>query len=551
MKRNHKHFGITLVEMLVALAILTIMMIIIHQLFNEITATVRNGTRAGEFIQKSRAMNNQLLIDSTLNGITNAPGPNDLASWTGHMVGPAGDDNAYDSSGSGYDPAMPGGFLVIINHKIDAPLTDDDVDEGKTHPIRSDQLMYFVNNGIAGNISYSPIAPSSSNTLIPEPYNSEVAQYARLWFGHAAKLPDVGSFNKDDHDLGVNSPTTINPNQVASSWVLSRQMLFLTGTDASATPPYPLGRALNNAPSGRVGIEPSTDVLEFDSSGTTSSIAYKLSDGITDIASIQLYDITGHSTDTSTPTYFQALGTKSGSAELYKQIVLGMSDPDRSFVFNHERLKTRVKPNFDALKLTPDELAPSHTFFMDGVSDFIVEWAGDLYSDSTDVSDPLPNNGIDFGTGETNTYAPDGMLDIDSDGRIMWYVHREFANYPGKTSPVPFDPNKPVTYPAPFPGSDSGNNTYKPYTTSGSIGEYATGAFVWQDYENTDFDTANPRNTSDAFEPWPWLIRIRYRLHDHRGEYVGREYYIDNNTEDRTRELGQWFQIIIPVNRQD
>ena len=79
----------------------------------------------------------------------------------------------------------------------------------------------------------------------------------------------------------------------------------------------------------------------------------------------------------------------------------------------------------------------------------------------------------------------------------------------------------------------------------------ALASFLWEDAYNTNTKPtiAEPKQRATK---WPWLIRIRYRLHDERGEFEGRRIADTTNIggESTKPERGEWFEVIFPVNRQ-
>ena len=83
-------------------------------------------------LQKSRTLDEQFAFETEL--LVNdysQPGQ-----WLSRMVGPGGQLGTQNPG----DP--PGGFLVIVQHIVNAPLTIDDQLKGITRDVRTDQLMY-------------------------------------------------------------------------------------------------------------------------------------------------------------------------------------------------------------------------------------------------------------------------------------------------------------------------------------------------------------------------------------------------------------------------
>jgi hypothetical protein len=192
-------------------------------------------------------------------------------------------------------------------------------------------------------------------------------------------------------------------------------------------------------------------------------------------------------------------------------------------MFTTTPLLTAAKSEGNSGDMRAWDVSPSHTYFMGGVSDFIVEFAGDLVQGHFTRAITSADMG------------PDGELDRDGQGRIKWYTALG-AN--PRWNPAIFDEDKPITTPAPDPGTASGE--YPPHVRPANLGAFprADAAFVWQ-------HAGTPN-----FTQWPWMIRIRYRLHDRRGDFEGRQ-VTNNVTNKKEPEPGVWFETIIPVNYQN
>ncbi len=505
--RTHtsRALGITLIEMMVSLAITSFVLLVINQLFNQVITTVRRGTQGGEILHRSRAMDEQLAIETELKLGPGDPTA-DPAIWWGRMVGPLGRDGA--SAGE------PGGFLVIIQRQVAARLTlKDQVELAPTSQIRSDQLMFIYDQtptfDDSGKHRLPPMAPASDDTYAGEMWNSYNSDYIRMWYGHVVQLPeDPTTYDPANHALGVSNAT--NPNALAQDWVLGRHALFLINDDIDPVTLAPL------VPLGIYGAAPGN--ITFVNGGGAVPGGATLAEGLTDASSITLNNLTG-------PGSFL---DPSPSALTYQNQVATM-------VYARDPLLTAARPANATGDLTASEIAPGHTYFMGGVSDFIVEFAGDLITGQSFQP-----------TAAAVTAGPDGELDRDPNGRIKWYTSPFYANPGIAPSGDPGNINAPVTYPAPLPAD------YKPHapqiTVTGTPSfPRANDAFVWQ--HEVENPIANPGLDAD-FTQWPWMIRIRYRLHDRRGDFEGRQVTVNTITGETEPEPGEWFETIIPVNHQ-
>jgi pilin/secretion family protein with methylation motif len=492
--------GVTLVEMMVALAITTFVILVINKLFNEVIQTVGRGTQAGEILQRSRAFDEQIASETQLIISGGRDPANNPYDWFGRMVGPAGRESG-----------RPGGFFAIIQRVVNAPLTIEDSLQGRTRLIRSDQLIFIYDQrpllDDSGKKRLPPLAPSSDGTYGGDMRNSINADYVRMWYGHAVQLPaDPSTFNITNHDLGVLNGA--NPNAIAQDWVLGRHALFLT--DSSSNPgaqPYGAytGTALAAMTQANVIAGPS---------------GVRMYNGITDVANITLNKIINA----------PGIGLNSLPNTLaYQGQVLSM-------MFTSAPLQTSAKPVTETTGvLSSWDVAPSHSYFMGGVSDFIVEWAGDVVRGVS----YLPSAG-DISAG------PDGELDRDPEGRIKWYTWAQPNRDLGGGNLQAVNPDLPVTYPvpnalayAPFVPPTTANFFFSaPPPGRPSFVPNNQAAFVWQ------------HQSSTGFTQWPWMIRIRYRLHDRRGEFEGRQVTVNAATGETEPEPGAWFETIIPVNYQ-
>ena len=475
-RTSRRRTGVTLIEMMVALAITTFVILIVNQLFNEVITTVGRGTQAGEILQRSRAFDEQIATETQLL-LSGSKDPTDPKNWWGRMVGPAGRDGAISAS------TEPGGFLAIVQRRINAPLTIDEAMENVNHfrPIRSDQLMFIYDQAPkfdqTGKKRLPPLAPAGNYTYAGDMRNSLNADYVRMWYGHVAQRDENGNYIGD-----IGEAIAGNPNLIAQDWVLGRHALFMT--DSSGNPgTEPYGVYVNNA---------------FSTANVVHGPGANLSQGFADVLNATLDNLVHD------PGGLAAQPNKVG----YQGTVLGM-------MFARDALQTSAKPVTTTFgNLGAWDVSPTHTYFMGGVSDFIVEFAGDLV------------------TGETNanggTFNPDGQLDRDTAGRIRWYS--AYANSPGATNG--YNPDYPITYEPPAPAS------YPPGVDNPPLNFFprADAAFVWQ------------HEGSPEFTSWPWMLRIRYRLHDRRGQFEGRQ--ITDSSGELVPEPGAWFEIIVPVNHQ-
>ena len=487
--------GITLIEMMVALAITTFVVLVVNQLFNGVIQTVGRGTQAGEILQRSRAFDEQIATETELiiSGGRDASNPYD---WFGRMVGPAG-----------REVGQPGGFLVVVQRLIETPITLEDQLQDRRHLVRSDQLMFIYDQtplfDQTGKKRLPPLAPTNSGSFGGDMGNSLNADYVRIWYGHAAQLNDQGIYAGDVGEYAVAG----NPNAIAQDWVLGRHALFLTdsSTMLSARP---------------IGAHTGSILPAF----ITANVLYgpsgaSMFNACTDVADTTLNDIING------PGGLNAMPSPIG----YQGIALSMA-------FASRPLWTTAKPVTPTTgQLSAWNLAPSHTYFMGGVSDFIVEFAGDLVTGTGYATPGVAPN-------------PDGELDRDDEGRIKWYSAFPNPDWAPATAGPQF-PDAPVSYPIP-----NGGAGYLPRASNATLNAFfgtrldvGRAAFVWQ---HEPAGNIRSSDTDGDFRQWPWMLRIRYRLHDRRGQFEGREITVNPATGETVPEAGAWFETIIPVNSQ-
>ncbi len=518
MIRHRTQPGFTVIELLVAIAIAGFMIFMFNQLFGEVANSVSRGVNVSDFMAKSRAFEQQLQAETELTSFSIEPGrssPRD--GWNGRMLGP-GDEQAGD-----------GGILVVVQHLIPAPITESDRFGEVKRFIRSDQLLFIMDaSGSAGGDPFKlpVLCPAWPRAYAGEQDNSNLASHVRLWYGHVQQTLANGTFTTGgnslgdpaDYGLGVDTPG--NPNFLAKDWVLGRQAIFLAGRREGAAPndPRPPGGVVfisgglnNNDRRTNPGILPASPVFP---SNEPMFLA------LADVSNQVWADIAGD--------YLrQPPMSKAG----FHGRALSMTFTGTSGGPSVRLVTNPAPTEGDARRMRPRDLAQMHPYLIGGVSDFAIEFAHD-YDNNLNPLDGYPSQG-------------DGEIDRDPAGNIRWYSH-----YPNVPNTANFNPDLPVTYLPPPPAD---NDAYvilrNAVPAPSALGDppYGTAAFIWPQ-----------RNGTGAFfEEWPWLIRIRYRLHDTGGNFVGRQNVwqdkvTGSGSVERVREPepGQWFETIIPVNRQ-
>lgn len=311
-------------------------------------------------------------------------------------------------------------------------------------------------------------------------------------------------------------------NRLAHNWILGRQQLLLVNpADASSNLVSGSDTYANNA---RWDAPIQNPLPGYPSSSSSWNSVY-LFHGMTNVARQALFD---------------------GSGGVLDQIGAAASYPAECYLYAVPEQRLLVNPAPKINDFAAWKVAQTHSILTTNISDFIVEFAGDY-------------------TDETGTPGSDGKIDVDPTTKdVIWYSH--FSNDPSAGG-IPGLPR------VVQPNSNyfSGSSPNQAYYEDTSIPSTADAVFVWR---HDDGDPANSK--------WPYLIRIRYRVHDAQGrlhstdparldgfdndsvngvddprESVYRWDGVDNDAdgeldeEDEARLLypGRWFEHIIPVSR--
>ncbi len=377
----------------------------------------------------------------------------------------------------------PPGVLVIICEKLDpVPYRFRGVE--KTRSARSDQLMFTRRLQGASKFNEEPITPIDNSTYSSASKTQMAgAEAIRVWYGHVLKTNDLGTAV-----TGIGAP---GRNQYANQLALGRHALFLVGGPTAPT--------FNRA----TGAVSDAAVAGISLTGVASP---RLFNGLTDVAHLRYQG--GATEATAAPGVFIVGETGSGGIN---PGTLWLGDANYhtkalSYMFTGtNRLWTNPFPKIDPIAsatwVTAGQVAQMHPLLMDNISDFIVEFAADAVDDND--PDTMTTDGFD------------GEPDRDLNGEIIWYglapnpatnsqgppASWDLRDIPGLVSPVASSSN-PVSY-------------------------------VFQ-------------HGGDNGKLWPYMIRIRYRVHDSRALLGG-----DPSPEPGdTSNAGRWFEQIIKVRRE-
>jgi prepilin-type N-terminal cleavage/methylation domain-containing protein len=180
---HHSALAFTLVELMVAIAVTSILIVAVNQIFGSVSDGVSRGLALSEIMASARVIGDQIERDFE------------------EAVGP-----------------IENGILVIIDQRLGPYhlISDDDyndngnVDSGEpSRQLRSDQIVFIRRRADA-----EPMGPSGSSGYA----TSSDAAYLKTWYGHGQRTDASGVKNGA---LGTDE------NQFAGDWILARQALFL------------------------------------------------------------------------------------------------------------------------------------------------------------------------------------------------------------------------------------------------------------------------------------------------------------------------------------
>lgn len=204
-----------------------------------------------------------------------------------------------------------------------------------------------------------------------------------------------------------------------------------------------------------------------------------------------------------------------------------------TMTYGVKRLRVVPRPTYiqgDAdRQLAAYQFAQTHPYFMEGVSDFIVEFAMDILPG--DPNDTLPGDGDASPTKDQNVIDIEGK-DVHGlryryrHGNTVWWTANRFANTPDATRTI-YDSLEPPTRSAQGLTPLASLNGFGAYDNNPGMA-HADAAFVFR------HDDSNPK-----WSTWPYLLRVRWRMHDSSGRLA----------DGADGIPGQWYEVVLPVSR--
>ncbi|MEM6458919.1 MAG: prepilin-type N-terminal cleavage/methylation domain-containing protein [Planctomycetota bacterium] len=661
--------GFTLIEMLVAVSITSILLLLVARVFNDTSRAIGDSMDVSQVLGTTRVMSDQLFDDGSRIITAKA---NEVT-----QIGKL---------------EQPGGFLVIVQQRnsgvrfpdpadgnrpgLSALWTADADNDGTPNEplddlIRTDQLVFFREG-----TRVESLTPANTSR-----YDSDArAPFIRVWYGHLGRP----TFNSGGLLTGSIEPGQ-DGNDTTNDLVLGRQALLIldnNGLDPGSGSPL-----ATNDPN---TAAPFSKLLDFRSGGKNGNSFDLVSD--IDITG-RIYDGASGSYDTDRLWYgtsdvmtFGHAGIDQASAGIGwsfkslfdKELASAVPGPDATdgqyqlspyttqrdaaYPIGNNAIDANLLPTdaYHRSALTwgflragnrlvgtadvdypydTDTVARTHGFFSPYVSDFVVEFAADIRDDlgdnplTTDVeTDVNIDNGATLdnladGTPDTVSSARNESVETAGEatarmvtdavnagiripaGSVKWYtadhlvnnpliaISGQPASYEAGNYPA-YNPDKPITWPIPRGaavlhtfGAAAGElalNDYPPYvgyvtnpfTTPSSGGRFSPSGptiaaadlatnmqsravFIFGHTGDKDYNAGSgarppasppyptpgdglPPADTDGFEVgsnkwWPYMLRVRYRLHDGDGSFGS----VESISNDRI--AGKWFEQIIAV----
>ncbi|MBX2850637.1 MAG: prepilin-type N-terminal cleavage/methylation domain-containing protein [Phycisphaeraceae bacterium] len=327
--------------------------------------------------------------------------------------------------------------------------------------------------------------------------------YAKVYYGHVLRAKPDGSRTGTSVDFRLGGDDA-GHDRIASNFILGRQaMLF-------------------NPPALNTGADVYADNAYYASdvqniTGFTDTVVRSYM-GLTDVTS-QAYG-PGTTPGTLLEQLSNGIGDIGGTTDTLAYL-------NTAYRFADNRLRVNPAPDAGLTNYASWAIAQTHPILAQGCSEIIIDFAADLDGDGQ----------IDtaFGGQSGNTNAP-----------IFWYDGLKRTDLTD--------------------GTAAGTTGWTPSTVDQPWVNLGTNAkaFIFRADDDTPYDTATGGTQAHSY--WPYLIRIRYRLHDTRGRLTSNEPNalrdgLDNDGDgdideaggdvDEDQISGRWFERIIRVKRPE
>lgn len=432
-----------------------------------------------------------------------------LARDTDGMLGPN-----IGESASAFETT--GGFLMVVHDRVLGVTLDAPNNRFIRRPVRSDQIV-FVRERAKDE---QPIAPTGTGTFSVEP-DDDRARHVLVWYGHAKRTNPDGTI-----ELIGGVPATLGQgsDERGQRWILGRQATFLGEDPASGAAPPPFAVYVN-------GISRTAPIPAY--AGTPAQLRFTAG---SDYAYFSL-DQAGH-------TNGRIVGNGAGILDATLAGPYATNAIDTFAMRGAERL--RVNPEPDST-LESWRVAQMHPYLAEYVSDFAIDYAIDYNLDGRVDS-------IQDVTGAAAYAVSDGGANPQtftfSGNATAWFTLPQFAN----ASTTAFVPSEPLLFPLPA--------AHPSLVDTDPADNYGATVFRHDDESNGSVGKITNNATQTSY--WPYMLRIRWKLHDARGQLASgnvggwatdgidndRDGQVDESEPDDAEvDNGVWFERVIRVPR--
>lgn len=428
-------------------------------------------------------------------------------------------NDANEMVGPGDPATEDAGYIVIVQHALrDVTMIDPrNLSEINVEELRSDQLLFI--RDAEGLRSMTPQSAGSYRTNLM----GMAGDRAKVWYGHGQRTqPDGTLYTGGDGNVDADNYIGGDDAQldsVGNNLIFARQAMLFNPTDMT------LDTSTGDVfgPIARTPAALST-YIHAPSAYYNAAVNGSGFPGAPDPAYLGLTDVTGQ--------VYGPAGTPGTLLYQLTDATLAVADHNNNYMattyrVNTSRLRVNPAPNAEDTNYASWAIAQGHPILAQSCSEIIIDFAADLNGDGR----------IDTEFGGQSATA---------DAAIYWYdtLRRDPSN-PTQL----LNPTTSFVWQRPDP-----NVAFAPVVFNTGVKKI----FVFR--VDDDEPHPGPIGTPADNSCWPYLIRIRYRLHDTRGRLTStyrtfRRDGIDNDgdnvtdEDDEERISGRWFERIISVPR--
>lgn len=417
-----------------------------------------------------------------------------------------------DDTSAMFGPGQLGnnGYIVIVQERYNniPILNPRTLAEVRVDGLRGDQLIFVRDAGGLRSMTPQDNGSYRSNLV------GQDGGYAKVWYGLLQRTLNNGEKSGTQVQFQRGGDQSAN-DRIANDWLLGRQAMLFNPTDeieAARPNPRP-NQTVAGAPGNYVFADNSAYYSDVRNTAFGGDKFTHM--GLTDVT-VQSY---GPVSDTNSLLYALADPTYGSSPDDTR---IRQNNFYRSTAFPDRRYPLLANPSPDSGDTGYQSwaIAQSHPILASNCSEFIVDFAADLN-----------------GNGLIDTELGGG---VDNTGSIYWYDSIRDGD-------LQWEPR-----------------SLSPATTS-ALAQPQPLAFTTRDQRIFIFRVNDDAPFTSASRPtsaWPYLIRVRYRLHDDRGRLMSNNPAalrdgLDNNGNGEIDEInedkyaGRWFEHIIRVPRPD